>query len=121
MVITGIPAVMKIILYVRATVVAAITRRVRAVAAVKAARLVRMGVQTMCPCRIFARRRDVATIAIVAVPGMANMAASAFAAMYVIIAGSMRCAVAAIVAETECIMRKRRLLPPFLSVWVEFI
>lgn len=140
-VVTGILAVMKTILYVRATAVAEtirhvraaavavaeIIRRVRAVAvvkmvrrvrvavAVKVLRHVRTAVQAICPCRTFARRRDAAVIAIVAVPGTGSMAASASAVMFVTIAVSMRCAVAAIVAGIECIVRKRRLMAAFFE------
>lgn len=138
-VVTGIPAVMKTILYVRATAVAETirhvraaavaeiirrvrvaaavkaVRRVRAAVAVKALRHVRTAVQAICPCRTFARRRDAAVIAIVAVPGTGSMAASASAVMFVTIAVSMRCAVAAIVAEIECIVRKRRLIAAFFE------
>lgn len=142
-VVTGIPAVMKTILYVRATAVAETIRhvraavaavaetirrvraaaaavaetiwRVRAAAAVKALRHVRTAVQAICPCRTFARRRDAAVIAIVAVPGTGSMAASASAVMFVTIAVSMRCAVAAIIAEIECIVRKRRLIAAFFE------
>ena len=140
-VVTGIPAVMKTILYVRATAVAETIRhvraaaaavaetirrvravavaetirRVRAAAAVKALRHVRTAVQAICPCRTFARRRDAAVIAIVAVPGTGSMAASASAVMFVTIAVSMRCAVAAIVAEIKCIVRKRRLIAAFFE------
>ena len=144
---TGIPAVMKTILYVRATavaetirrvravavavaetirhvrvvavVVAETIRRVRAVAVVKAVRRVRIAVQVMCPCRTFARRRDVAVIAIVAVQGMGSMAAIVSAVMIVTIAASMRCAGAAIVAETECISRKRRHFAAFFEFWAD--
>ncbi len=124
--VTGIPAVMKTILYVRATAVAEIIRRVRAAAvaeiirrvraaaAVKAVR-VRTAVQAMCPCRISVRRRDAAATAIVAAPGMGSMAANVSAVMFVTIAVSMRCAVAAIVAETECIQRKRRHFAAFFE------
>ena len=130
---TGIPAVMKTILYVRATavaetiryvrvvavVVAETIRHVRAVAVVKAVRRVRIAVQVMCPCRTFARRRDVAVIAIVAVQGMGSMAAIMSAVMIVTIAASMRCAGAAIVAETECISRKRRHFAAFFEFWAD--
>ena len=126
-VVTGIPAVMKTILYVRATAVAETIRhvraaavaetirRVRAVAVVKALRHVRTAVQAICLCRTFARRRDAAVIAIVVVPGTGSMAASASAVMFVTIAVSMRCAVAAIVAGIECIVRKRRLMVAFFE------
>lgn len=130
---TGIPAVMKTILYVRATavaetirhvrvvsvVVAETIRRVRAVAVVKAVRRVRIAVQVMCPCRTFARRRDVAVIAIVAVQGTGCMAAIVSAVMIVTIAASMRCAGAAIVVETECISRKRRHFAAFFEFWAD--
>ena len=132
---TGIPAVMKTILYVRATavaetirrvravavVVAETIRRVRAVAVVKVVRRVRIAVQVMCPCRTFARRRDVAVIAIVAVQGMGSMAAIVSAVMIVTIAASMRCAGAAIVAETECISRKRRHFAAFFEFGTAFV
>ncbi len=126
-VVTGIPAVMKTILYVRATAVAETIRhvraaavaetirRVRAVAVVKTVRHVRTAVQAICLCRTFARRRDAAVIAIVAVPGTGSMAARASAVMFVTIAVSMRCAVAAIVAGIECIVRKRRLMAAFFE------
>lgn len=117
---TGIPAVMKTILYVRATAVAETIRRVRAVAVVKAVRRVRIAVQVMCPCRTFVRRRDVAVIAIVAVQGTGSMAAIVFAVMFVTIAASMRCAGAAIVAETECISRKRRYIAAFFEFGAAF-
>ena len=128
---TGIPAVMKTILYVRATAVAETIRhvrvvavaetirRVRAVAVVKVVRRVRIAVQVMCPCRTFARRRDVAVIAIVAVQGTGCMAAIVSAVMIVTIAASMRCAGAAIVAETECISRKRRHFAAFFEFWAD--
>ena len=128
-VVTGIPAVMKTILYVRATAVAETIRhvraaaaavaetirRVRAVAVVKTVRHVRTAVQAICLCRTFARRRDATVIAIVVVPGTGSMAASASAVMFVTIAVSMRCAVAAIVAGIECIVRKRRLMAAFFE------
>ena len=117
---TGIPAVMKTILYVRATAVAETIRHVRAVAVVKAVRRVRIAVQVMCPCRTFARRRDVAVIAIVAVQGMGSMAAIVSAVMFVTIAASMRCAGAAIVAETECISRERRHFAAFFEFGTAF-
>ena len=129
---TGIPAVMKTILYVRATAVAETirhvrvvavvkaVRRVRVVAVVKVVRRVRIAVQVMCPCRTFARRRDVALIAIVAVQGMGSMAAIVSAVMFVTIAASMRCAGAAIVAETECISRKRRHFAAFFEFGTAF-
>ena len=130
---TEIPAVMKTILYVRTTtvaetirhvrvvavVVAETIRRVRAAAVVKAVRRVRIAVQVMCPCRTFARRRDVAVIAIVAVQGTGSMAAIVSAVMIVTIAASMRCAGAAIVAETECISRKRRHFAAFFEFWAD--
>lgn len=130
---TGIPAVMKTILYVRATAVAEtirhvrvvavvaaeIIRRVRAVTVVKAVRHVRIAVQVMCPCRTFVRRRDVAVIAIVAVQGMGSMAVIVSAVMFVTIAASMRCAGAAIVTETECISRKRRHFAAFFEFWAD--
>lgn len=116
---TGIPAVMKTILYVRATAVAETIRHVRAVAVVKAVRRVRIAVQVMCPCRTFARRRDVAVIAIVAVQGTGSMAAIVSAVMIVTIAASMRCAGAAIVAEIECISRKRRHFAAFFEFWAD--
>lgn len=118
---TGIPAVMKTILYVRATAVAETIRHVRAVAVVVAEtiRRVRIAVQVMCPCRTFARRRDVAVIAIVAVQGTGSMAAIVSAVMIVTIAASMRCAGAAIVAEIECISRKRRHFAAFFEFWAD--
>lgn len=131
-VVTGIPAVMKTILYAQAIVVAETTRRARVVVAVKTIRLVlavvavkmvqtvRIVAETMYPCRIFALRRGAVTIVAVAVPGMGGMEAIVFAAMCVTIAVSMLCVVAAIAAETECIIKKKAAFAAFFDLQISY-
>ncbi len=129
-VVTGIPAVMKTILYAQAIAVAETTRRARvavktirlvlAVVAVKMVQTVRIVAETMYPCRIFALRRGAVTIVAVAVPGMGGMEAIVFAAMCVTIAVSMLCVVAAIAAETECIIKKKAAFAAFFDLQISY-
>ena len=119
-VVTGIPAVMKTILYAQAIAVAETTRRARVVVAVKMVQTVRIVAETMYPCRIFALRRGAVTIVAVAVPGMGGMEAIVFAAMCVTIAVSMLCVVAAIAAETECIIKKKAAFAAFFDLQISY-
>lgn len=125
MAVTATAVVMKTILSVRAD--AAAVRYVRAgAAATGATRLIRADgtanrilriAGTTRRRRTSALRRDAAIPATVAVRGTGVTAATASAATYVIIAGSTRCAVAAIVAETECIRKRRRFRRLFLRLF----
>ena len=118
MAVTATAVVMKTILSVRADAAAAAVRYVRAGAAATGAnRLIRADgtanrilriAGTTRRRRTSALRWDAAIPVTVAVRGTGVTAVTASAATYVIIAGSTRCAVAAIVAETECIRKRRR-------------